>query len=89
MRPARSQDLARIAELWSAITLHHAHLDDHRWFKDASPTAENVARAIFRELERNEAWQGMLRSVRVGEAPSCSALFAPSLHRPEAGAGNS
>jgi ribosomal protein S18 acetylase RimI-like enzyme len=27
VRPARNQDLDRIAELWSAITLHHAHLD--------------------------------------------------------------
>ena len=27
VRPARSQDLDCIAELWSAITLHHAHLD--------------------------------------------------------------
>ena len=27
VRPARIQDLDRVAALWSAITKHHAHLD--------------------------------------------------------------
>ncbi len=59
-------------------SLHHRHLNDHAWFADAGPSAENVAATIHRELSRSADWGLRLKSVSVEEAPGCRATFLRS-----------
>ena len=40
-----------------------------------NPTAERVARSIYQALARRVSRPDLLQSVRVGEAPGCSATF--------------
>ena len=52
VRPARSQDLDCIAELWSAITLHHAHLDPlFRMRRDSDGELRELLRAVMRDRD--------------------------------------
>jgi 6-pyruvoyltetrahydropterin/6-carboxytetrahydropterin synthase len=41
----------------------------------SNPTAERVARSIYQALARRVSRPDLLESVRVGEAPGCSATF--------------
>ncbi|MEE2674070.1 MAG: GNAT family N-acetyltransferase [Myxococcota bacterium] len=52
VRPARNQDLDCIAELWTAITLHHTHLDPlFRMRKDADGELRELLRAVMRDRD--------------------------------------
>ncbi|NOT00836.1 MAG: 6-carboxytetrahydropterin synthase [Phycisphaerales bacterium] len=56
--------------------LHHADLNGHAWFAGVNPTAEQVARVVFERMSA-AAWTDKLRSVRVREAPGCTAAYTP------------
>ena len=59
-----------------AQEFHYRDMNEHPAFKDLSPSAEVVARYFFREVKaRLGAEGGLLRRVRVWEAPGCSASF--------------
>jgi ribosomal protein S18 acetylase RimI-like enzyme len=52
VRPARSQDLDRVAALWSAITDHHAHLDPLFTMRsDAAPELRELLGAMHRDRD--------------------------------------
>src|SRR5438105_820383 len=56
--------------------LHYKDLNEHAAFRELSPSAEAVARHIFGELRRELGESGaLLRRVKVGEAPGCSAIY--------------
>ena len=57
-------------------TFHYKDMNEHPAFRDESPSAEAVARHVFRELRRLlGAEAALLRRVRVWEAPGCSATY--------------
>lgn len=50
VRPARVQDLDRVAALWSAITEHHAHLDPlFTMRRDAEGALRDLLHALLRD----------------------------------------
>ncbi len=56
--------------------LDHTSLNEHPWFGGVSASAERVARVVFERLESvlGPAGQALV-SVRVSEAPNCSATY--------------
>jgi 6-pyruvoyltetrahydropterin/6-carboxytetrahydropterin synthase len=58
--------------------LHHHHLNDLPFFQTVNPSAENVAKLIFDELEVAGDFGRSLTSVRVLEAPGCVAGYSRS-----------
>jgi 6-pyruvoyltetrahydropterin/6-carboxytetrahydropterin synthase len=55
---------------------HYKDMNEHTAFRDQSPSAEAVARYVFGELKRALGAQGgLLRRVRIAEAPGCSAVY--------------
>lgn len=57
--------------------LNHTHLNDHRWFADAHPTAERVAERIAADLSPMLPDHVTLQSVTITEAPGCRATYRP------------
>jgi len=55
--------------------LHHHHLNDLPWFQKDNPSAENVAKFIFDELDGAGDFGRCLALVRVLEAPGCVAGY--------------
>jgi ribosomal protein S18 acetylase RimI-like enzyme len=52
VRPARIQDLDRVAALWTAITHHHAHLDPlFSMRKDADGELRELLSAVLRDRD--------------------------------------
>jgi len=59
-----------------AATFHYKDMNEHAGLQGESPSAEVVARYIFRDLRlRLGDSGGLLRRVRVWEAPGCSATY--------------
>ncbi len=58
--------------------LHHTHLNDHPWFCEINPSAENVAGRIFAGLVVSADWGVSLKSVSVDESPGCRATYIGS-----------
>ena len=55
---------------------HYRDMNEHPGLEGESPSAEVVARYFFREVKsRMGADGGLLRRVRVWEAPGCSASY--------------
>jgi 6-pyruvoyl-tetrahydropterin synthase len=62
-----------------ASRFHYKDMNAHPAFRDASPSAEAVARYFFEEVrEALGAEGGRLVRVRVWEAPGCSATYYPA-----------
>jgi len=58
--------------------LHYGDITSHPDFAGESPSAEAVARYLFREVRRAMGPEGdHLVRVRVWEAPGCSASYSP------------
>ncbi len=55
---------------------HDRHLNDLSPFKQANPSAENVARAIFESVREKLDAPDLLERVTVWEAPNCSASYS-------------
>lgn len=57
--------------------LDHRYLNELEHFSKQNPTAENLARFVFEELEKHEALQGeaKLKSVEVWESPKTSVIY--------------
>lgn len=61
-----------------AARFHYRDINEHPAFAGQSPSAEAVARYFFDEVKKGlGAEGGLLRRVRVWEAPGCSATYAP------------
>ena len=61
-----------------AARFHYKDINEHPAFAGQSPSAEAVARYFFDEVKQGlGAEGGLLRRVRVWEAPGCSATYAP------------
>lgn len=59
-----------------AARFHYADMNAHPDFAGKSPSAEEVARYFFDEVRKGlGADGGLLRRVRVWEAPGCSATY--------------
>jgi 6-pyruvoyltetrahydropterin/6-carboxytetrahydropterin synthase len=59
-----------------AATFHYKDMNEHAGLQGESPSAEVVARYIFKDLrQRLGESGGLLRRVRVWEAPGCSATY--------------
>jgi 6-pyruvoyltetrahydropterin/6-carboxytetrahydropterin synthase len=59
-----------------ARRFHYKDVNDHPAFRAQSPSAETVARYFFQEVREGlGAEGGLLRRVRVWEAPGCSATY--------------
>lgn len=59
-----------------AESFHYRDMNEHPGLEGESPSAEVVARHFFREVKsRMGADGGLLRRVRVWEAPGCSASY--------------
>ncbi len=56
--------------------LDNSLLNDHRHFRTNNPSAENVARYIFEQLEPKLPAHVILKNVSVVEEPGCTARFA-------------
>ena len=60
-----------------AARFHYGDLNQHPDFAGQSPSAEAVARYVFREVRKGMGEGGrLLLRVRVWEAPGCSATYA-------------
>jgi 6-pyruvoyltetrahydropterin/6-carboxytetrahydropterin synthase len=60
-----------------AARFHYKDINQHPAFAGRSPSAEAVARYFFEEVRRGMGEAGgLLRRVRVWEAPGCSATYA-------------
>jgi 6-pyruvoyltetrahydropterin/6-carboxytetrahydropterin synthase len=71
-------DFEVLKEALRGITaqFHYKDMNEHPAFREESPSAEAVARYVFRELKRAMGAQGaLLRRVRIGEAPGCNATY--------------
>lgn len=64
-------DFAEVRARLAAVLPDHKYLNE---FYDFVPTAENLARHLYRELARS----GPVASVRVWESEDCSAEFRPA-----------
>jgi len=62
--------LGRIAD-----DLNGRHLNEMEELKALNPSAENVARVIFGRLKASGAFGEQLASIRLWEAPGCSAAY--------------
>lgn len=61
-----------------AARFHYKDINEHPAFRGKSPSAEVVARYFFEEVRKGLGPEGgLLRRVRVWEAPGCSATYAP------------
>jgi 6-pyruvoyltetrahydropterin/6-carboxytetrahydropterin synthase len=61
-----------------AARFHYKDINEHPAFAGQSPSAEAVARYFFDEVKKGLGGEGgLLRRVRVWEAPGCSASYAP------------
>jgi len=58
--------------------LNHHHLNDLPFFQTVNPSAENVAKWIFDQLEAAGDFGRFLASVRILEAPGCVAGYSRS-----------
>lgn len=60
-----------------ASRFHYRDMNEHAGLHGTSPSAEVVARYFFDEVRKGlGAEGGLLRRVRVWEAPGCSASYA-------------
>ena len=60
-------------------TFHYKDMNEHPGLAGQSPSAEVVARYIFKTLQRALGAEGrLLRRVRVWEAPGCTATYYES-----------
>jgi 6-pyruvoyltetrahydropterin/6-carboxytetrahydropterin synthase len=59
----------------TVLSLHHTRLNDAPLLRGLNPTAENVARVIFEQLEARLGPDVPLVAVDVHEAPGCVAAF--------------
>ena len=60
-----------------AARFHYGDLTSHPDFAGQSPSAEAVARYFFREVRKGMgSGGGLLKRVRIWEAPGCSATYA-------------
>jgi len=55
--------------------LDHTYLNDLPAFRDVSPSAENIAQFIFRELQKTPFHRGKLVAVAVWETPTQVAVY--------------
>ena len=61
-----------------AARFHYRDINEQPAFLGQSPSAEAVARYFFEEVRKGLGGEGgLLRRVRVWEAPGCSATYAP------------
>jgi 6-pyruvoyltetrahydropterin/6-carboxytetrahydropterin synthase len=61
-----------------AARFHYKDINEHPAFQGKSTSAEVVARYFFEEVRKGLGPEGgLLRRVRVWEAPGCSATYAP------------
>jgi 6-pyruvoyltetrahydropterin/6-carboxytetrahydropterin synthase len=61
-----------------AARFHYKDMNEHPAFQGQSTSAELVARYFFEEVRKGLGPEGgLLRRVRVWEAPGCSATYAP------------
>jgi 6-pyruvoyltetrahydropterin/6-carboxytetrahydropterin synthase len=59
-----------------ASRFHYRDVNDHADFQGKSPSAEEMARYFFEEVQKGMGSEGRsLRRVRVWEAPGCSATY--------------
>jgi 6-pyruvoyltetrahydropterin/6-carboxytetrahydropterin synthase len=70
-------DFRQLKEMVNEITsgFDNAPLDSISYFQRNNPSAENVAKYIFDRLEPELPGGVKLRSIKVVEAPGCSAKF--------------
>lgn len=57
-------------------TLDHKYLNELPPFRELSPSAENIARHVFRELSRTRFERGRLKSITVWETPTQVAIYS-------------
>ena len=55
--------------------LDHKYLNELALFDDLSPSAENIARVIYREMKKISFDRGRLLSVKVYETPTQVAIY--------------
>jgi len=61
-----------------AARFHYKDMNEHPAFQGKSTSAEVVARYFFEEVRKGLGPEGgLLRRVRVWEAPGCSATYSP------------
>ena len=61
-----------------AARFHYKDINEHPAFQGRSPSAEVVARYFFDEVRKGLGPEGgLLKRVRIWEAPGCSATYAP------------
>jgi 6-pyruvoyltetrahydropterin/6-carboxytetrahydropterin synthase len=58
-------------------SFYDTHLNDHPVFTSRNPSAENVARHLAEQLERELPNGVRLESVAVEEEPGCTATYRP------------
>ncbi len=74
-------DFGDIKKVFHAVldTLDHTYLNDLPAFRDLSPSAENIAAHIFREMKRRATFdRATLLSVSVWETPTQVATYRAS-----------
>ncbi|MBI5367566.1 MAG: 6-carboxytetrahydropterin synthase QueD [Planctomycetes bacterium] len=62
--------LAELLDLWD-----HRNLNDLPAFQDVNPTAENLARTVYRELARRVPARATLARATVWESAACGATY--------------
>jgi 6-pyruvoyltetrahydropterin/6-carboxytetrahydropterin synthase len=70
-------DFTDVKRVFNSVldTLDHKYLNDLPAFKELSPSAENIAAHIFREMNRTPFERGKLSSVSVWETPTQVAVY--------------
>lgn len=71
-------DFERLKDVVGEVAqrFHYKDVNEHPALRDQSPSAETVARYFFQEVRQGlGAEGGLLRRVRVWEAPGCSATY--------------
>jgi len=71
-------DFTEIKKAFHAVldTLDHTYLNDLPAFQDLSPSAENIAAHIYRELKVTQFARATLNSVSVWETPTQVAKYS-------------
>ena len=71
-------DFTEIKKAFHAVldTLDHTYLNDLPAFQDLSPSAENIAAHIYRELKVTQFARATLNSVSVWETPTQGAKYS-------------
>jgi 6-pyruvoyltetrahydropterin/6-carboxytetrahydropterin synthase len=70
-------DFTDVKRVFHAVldTIDHTYLNELPAFQNVSPSAENIAAYIFREMKRTTFPQAKLRSVAVWETPTQCAIY--------------